>query len=253
MYRVQELAQLSGISARTLRYYDQIGLLYPSKVGENGYRFYDTAEVDRLQQILFYRQLGLPLEEIKALLDTPDYDRERSLSEHLSTLKARQEQLTLLIRNVEKTLSNLKGECTMKDKEKFEGLKLKLIQENEEKYGAEVAEKYGRSVIEESNRKLSGMSEEQWKKQESLVEEIFSLLEEAIKVGDPSCEAAQKAADLHRQWICLFWKDGVYSKESHRGLAEMYAADERFTAYYDERLGKGGAAFLRDTIYHYTK
>ncbi len=253
MYKVQELAQLAGVSARTLRYYDQIGLLHPAKVGENGYRLYGSEEVDRLQQILFYRQLGLGLEGIRMLLDDPTYDRRRSLEEHLLALRGQQEQLNLLIRNVEKTLSALKGECRMSDKEKFEGFKAKLIRYNEEKYGAEVAEKYGRSALEESNRKLSGMSEEQWQKQEQLVEEIFTLLEAAMKEGDPAGAAAQKAADLHRRWICLFWKDDLYHKDSHRGLAEMYVADERFTSYYDDRLGEGGAKFLRDAIFHYTK
>ncbi len=253
MYKVQELAKLSGVSARTLRYYDKIGLLHPAMVAENGYRLYDTEQVDRLQEILFYRRMALPLEEIKALLDASDYDRKSSLEEHLSELKAQQANLDLLIHTVEKTLSSLKGECTMTDKEKFEGLKQKLIRENEEKYGAEVSEKYGETALKESNKKLSGMSEEQWQKQEALAEEIFSLLEEAMKTADPACEAAQKAADCHRQWVCIFWKEGLYSKASHRGLAEMYVADERFTAYYDDRLGRGTAQFLKDAIYHYTK
>ncbi len=253
MYKVHELAKLSGVSARTLRYYDEIGLLHPAMVAKNGYRLYDTEQVDRLQEILFYRQMALPLEEIKALLDDSDYDRQSSLEEHLSGLKAQQDKLALLIHTVEKTLSSLKGEYIMTDKEKFEGFKQKLIRENEEKYGAEVSEKYGKSAPEESNRKLSGMTEEQWQKQEALVEEILSLLEEAMKTADPACEAAQKAADCHRRWICMFWKDGLYSKASHRGLAEMYVVDERFIAYYDDRLGKGAAQFLRDAIYRYTK
>lgn len=253
MYKISELAQLSGVSTRTLRYYDEIDLLKPAQVGDNGYRAYGREQVDRLQEILFYRQLGMPLEEIRNLLTAPSYDRERSLTQHLSALKAQQNQLDLLIRNVEKTLLDLKGEITMSDKEKFEGFKQELIRKNNEQYGEEVKEKYGEENLEESNRRLMAMSEEQWQNQQELSEKIFALLEEAMKKNDPSCPEAQEAADCHRQWLCLFWKDGLYSKQAHRGMGEMYVCDERFTKFYDERLGKGGAEFLRDAIRVYTK
>ncbi len=253
MYKISELAQLSGVSPRTLRYYDEIGLLKPAQVGENGYRTYDGEQVNRLQEILFYRQLGMPLEEIKEVLTASAYDREQSLKQHLSTLKQQQEQLNLLIQNVEKTLLDLKGEIVMSDKEKFEGFKQELIQKNNEQYGEEVIAKYGKENLEESNRKLMGMSEEQWNNQQELSEKIFVLLEMAMKKNDPSCAEAQEAADCHRQWLCLFWKDGLYSKQAHRGMGEMYVCDERFTKFYDDRLGKGGAEFLRDAIRIYTK
>lgn len=253
MYKISELAKLSGVSSRTLRYYDEIGLLKPDSIGENGYRVYDREQVDRLQEILFYRQLGMALEEIKQLLDAPSYSREQSLKRHLFALKQQQEQLGSLIQNVENTLLSLKGEITMSDKEKFEGFKKKLIQENNEKYGAEVTEKYGADALEESNRKVAAMSEAQWQTQEQLAERIFVLLEEAMKQQDPACSAAQEAADCHRQWLCMFWKDGTYSKQAHRGMAEMYVCDERFTKYYEERLGAGGAEFLRAAIRIYTE
>ena len=252
-YKVKELAELSGVSPRTLRYYDQIGLLKPEKNRENGYRLYQSKQVDRLQQILFYRRLGLSLENIKEILDAPDFDRQRSLEKHLSALLQQQEELGLLIKNVKQTLRSLKGEIIMSDKEKFEGFKRELIQQNNDRYGQEVADRYGREALEESNRKVAGMSPEQWQKQQDLSEEIFQLLAQAMEDGDPSCDAAQKAADLHRQWLCMFWKDGLYSKQAHRGMGEMYVADPRFTDYYDRRLGQGGARFLRDTIEIYTK
>ena len=252
-YKIKELAELSGVSARTLRYYDQIGLLKPERQEDNGYRLYGEAQVDRLQQILFYRQLGLPLEEIRRTLDSPSYDRSQALEEHLALLRQQQEELNAMIRNVEKTICSLKGECSMSDKEKFEGFKQDLIRKNQEQYGAEVTAKYGKEALEESNRRLANMSEGQWHDQESLNEAIFAFLKEAMDQGDPSCEAAQKAADLHRQWLCMFWKEGLYSKAAHRGMAEMYVADERFREYYDSRLGAGGAAFLQEAILLYTK
>ena len=252
-YKIKELAELSGVSARTLRYYDQIGLLKPERQEDNGYRLYGEAQVDRLQQILFYRQLGMPLEEIRRTLDSADYDRSQALEAHLALLRQQQEELNAMIRNVEKTICSLKGECSMSDKEKFEGFKQELIQKNNEQYGEEVIAKYGKENLDESNRKLSNMSEAQWQGQQELSERIFTLLAKAMEKQDPTCAEAMEAADCHRQWLCLFWKDGLYNKQAHRGMAEMYVADERFTAYYDSRLGEGGAAFLKEAIYHYTK
>ena len=141
----------------------------------------------------------------------------------------------------------------MSDREKFDGFKRELIQKNNEKYGDEVIAKYGKEHLDESNRKLMGMSEEQWKGQEALSERIFTLLAQAMEKKDPSCTEAQEAADCHRQWLCLFWKAGLYSKQAHRGMAEMYLADERFTQFYDSRLGEGGAKLLHDAIYLYTE
>ena len=137
-------------------------------LAELEYRGYDSAQVDRLQEILFYRQLGMPLEEIRNLLDTASYDREKYLQLHLSALKQQQNQLNLLIQNVEKTLLSLKGEITMSDKEKFEGFKQELIRKNNEQYGEEVIAKYGKENLDESNRKVAAMSEGQWNAQQEL-------------------------------------------------------------------------------------
>lgn len=252
-YRIKELAELSSVSTRTLRYYDQIGLLKPLCKEENGYRLYGPEQVDRLQDILFYRQLELPLEEIKQILDADGFDRQSSLEKHLSLLEQQKRQLDRLICTVQQTLSSLKGEYDMSDKEKFEAFKQELIRKNNDQYGEEVIEKYGKENLDESNRKLMNMSEEQWKGQQELSDRIFSLLAEAMKKNDPSCAEAQEAADCHRQWLCLFWKSGLYNKQAHRGMAEMYVADERFTQFYDSRLGKGGAEFLRAAIRIYTE
>lgn len=247
-YKVNELAKLSGISTRTLRYYDEIGLLTPERVDTNGYRVYKQEHVNKLQQILFYRELGVPLDEIKQIITAPDFDRQISLEHHLSALTNRREKINLLIENVTKTIQSIKEGTIMSDHEKFEGFKQNLIKQNTGKYGDEVVEKFGKDVVDDSNKKLAGMTEKQWKTQESLSESIFILLEKAIKVGDPSCKEAQEAADLHRQWICLFWKDGMYSKQAHLALAEGYVTDSRFTAFYDDKLGSGTAKFFRDAI-----
>ena len=164
MYTVKELSRLTGLTPRTLRYYDAIGLLCPERDRENEYRRYGPAEVDRLQQILLYRELGLTLEEVRRALDDPSYDRAEALRAHLGRLLAQRQRVEELIRTVSRTLETLEGGHEMNDKEKFETLKSRAIAENEAAYGQEAREKYGQETVDETNRRLSGMSEEAWTK-----------------------------------------------------------------------------------------
>lgn len=246
-YTINKLAKLSGISTRTLRYYDEIGLLSPARIADNKYRIYGQQEVDLLQQILFYREMSIPLEEIGQILKSSNFDKNAALEHHLSSLLARRNQIDDLILNVTKTLSSLKGESMMSDQEKFKGFKQNMIAENEIKYGKEMREKYGDTAIEGSNAKIAGMSEQQWQKSQELSVEINQTLKSAFELGDPASELAQKACDLHRQWLCMFWKEGTYSKQAHKALAQGYVDDERFTAYYDN-IAVGCTNFLRDAI-----
>jgi len=137
----------------------------------------------------------------------------------------------------------------MSDKEKFEGFKQKMIDDNEKKYGEEIRKKYGNDRIDQSNAKLRNMSQEQYDEMTKLTEEVNIALAEAFKTGDPAGELAQKAAELHKKWLTFSWNE--YSKEAHAGLAQMYVDDERFTAYYDKDQ-PGTAEFLRDAIFIYT-
>lgn len=246
-YAIHALARLAGVSTRTLRYYDQIGLLRPLRTAANGVRVYGPHEVDRLQQILFYRQLGVALEEIGRILDAPGYDRAQALRSHLDSLLEQQKELEALIGNVSKTLRTLKGETSMEDKEKFAGLKQKLVQDNEAQYGAEVRARWGDDAADAANARLLDMDRATWERAQALRAQCEALLQAALAKGDPAGAEAQQACDVHRQWLCLFWKPGTYSKAAHAGLGEMYAADGRFAAYY-ERLGKGCAAFFRDAL-----
>nr|THJ77935.1 TipAS antibiotic-recognition domain protein [Acetivibrio thermocellus] len=161
----------------------------------------------------------------------------------------KREQLDLLIANVEKTIAAAERRAEMTDKEKFEGFKQKMIEENERKYGEEIREKYGDEEVDKSYRKLKNMTKEQYEEAERLSAELKNLLKQAFATGVPAGELAQKAADLHRQWLCCFWES--YSKEAHAGLAKMYVEDERFAAYYDKDQ-PGTAEFLRDAILIYT-
>ncbi|OMD21619.1 MerR family transcriptional regulator [Paenibacillus odorifer] len=248
-YTVLKLAELAGISTRTLRYYDEFGILKPARINSSGYRIYGRTEVDLLQQILFYRELGLSLERIKAIMTEPSFDGAKALREHHDKLLEKRQQLDLLIANVEKTLAQKEGRITMSDTEKFEGFKQKLVDDNEKKYGQEIREKYGDDTINQSNQKLKGMTEEQYAAIQQLEEEMFETLLQAMEHGDPASVLAQKSADLHREWLSFYWNS--YSKEAHAGVAQLYVDDERFTEYYDKRR-PGLAAFLRDAVHVYT-
>ena len=247
-YTVKQLGDLAGVSGRTLRYYDQIDLLKPACTNEVGYRIYGPKEVDRLQQILFFRELGVGLSTIKELLEAPDFQEQQALREHHKQLLEKRRQLDLLIRNVEQTFAAFEGGKPMTDKEKFVGFKETLIKENEEKYGAEIREKYGDETVDASNAKLMGLTEEQFTEMQQLAEEIIQSLVKAVGKEEPSGEEGQRIAKLHRKWLSFTWKE--YSKEAHAGLAETYVADERFTAYYDQHK-EGAAKFLRDAILVY--
>ena len=248
-YTVQKLGKLAGVSTRTLRYYDELGILKPARINSSGYRIYGEKEIDRLQQILFYRELDVSLDSIKAIVTEPSFNVANALKEHRGKLLEKRIQLDALIANVDKTIDLTGGKIKMSDKEKFEGFKKNMIDNNEKKYGKEIREKYGKDAIEKSNAKVMNMTEEQHEEVTKLENQIKTTLAEAFKNGDPASVIAQKAADLHKKWFNYYWSD--YTKEAHVGLAQMYVDDERFTAYYDKDQ-PGTAVFLRDAIYIYT-
>jgi len=250
-YTVNQLARLSGVTPRTLRWYDKLGLLKPGRTTGVGYRLYGPKEVDRLQQILFYRELEVPLEDVKAILDDPDFDRQAALQGHLEALKARRERLERLMETVERTLLDEKGESAMTDKEKFAAFQKKAVEENERKYGKEIREKYGDQAVDASNRAVLGMDREKKEAWDALDREIKEALAAAVKAGeDPAGEEGQRIAALHRKW--LGFVSGDYDPARHAGIAQLYVADERFTAYYDGEVA-GCARFLRDAVVAYTK
>jgi len=248
-YTIQKLASLAGITTRTLRYYDEIGILKPARINSSGYRIYGQKEVDRLQQIMFYREMGVTLDTINDIVTQTSFNERTALEEHLKRLLAQRQQLDILIANVKQTIDHKEGRIQMSDKEKFEGFKNKLIDENEQKYGKEIREKYGDDKVNQSNQKMLNMTKEQYEEFEKLGQEILDTLEEAFATGDPAGELGQKVAKLHHKWLTFSWT--TYSKEAHAGLAQMYVDDERFTQYYDKKQ-PGMAAFLRDAVWIYT-
>lgn len=248
-YTIQKLAKMAGVSTRTLRFYDEVGILKPARINSSGYRIYGGKEVDRLQQILFYRELEFTIENIKDILEAPYFDEKVALLNHRRLLLEKRERLDQLIKNVEMTLQVKEGRMIMMDKDKFEGFKKDLLDENERKYGDEIREKYGEDQVEASNMRFMNMTREQFDEFTRLSEEILATLEQAYETKDPAGELARKACELHKKWLSYTWKD--YSKEAHAGLGRMYADDERFAAYYDARK-PGMAVFFRDALLIYT-
>src|SRR5690606_19626136 len=172
-YTVQKLAKLAGISTRTLRYYDEINLLKPARVNSSGYRIYGQKEIDKLQLIMFYRELGGELSNIKAILDSEKFNDIRALENHQKRLIEQRNRLSLLINNIENTIKMKKGEIVMKDSEKFAGFKENLVKENEKLYGNEVRQKYGNETVDKSNKRFLNMSKEEYSRFEKLSEDIF--------------------------------------------------------------------------------
>ncbi|HLP82596.1 MAG TPA: MerR family transcriptional regulator, partial [Nitrosomonas sp.] len=149
MFTVKQLSKLAGVTPRTLHHYDEIGLFKPSRVGDNGYRYYGDESLLRLQQILFYRELDIPLDDIKKIMGRRDFDVLGALQSHKNALKKQVTRLNRLINTVDNTINHLKGNMTMSDKAYFEG----FSEEEQEKYAAEAEQLYDVETVRESNRK----------------------------------------------------------------------------------------------------
>ncbi len=135
----------------------------------------------------------------------------------------------------------------MADEQKFEGFKQQQLADNEAKYGKEIRNAYGAETIQKANNQFENLTEKQYTDMQATAEKILTNLKEAVKTSNPASETAQEIAKLHKYWLSFTWP--AYSKAAHRGLAEMYIADQRFTKYYDEPAGEGAAQFLRDAIH----
>lgn len=249
-YSIQSLSKMAGVSTRTLRYYDEIGILKPARIASSGYRVYSEREVDLLQQILFYKELGIELKVIKQILSSPSFDILKALYSHKDGLLKKRAQIDLLIENVQKTIDSKERGKKMANKDKFNGFKKELIDKNENKYGKEIREKYGDKTVDDSNKKLMNMDEEKFDEFKKLEGDIIEALKLAMDTGDPSGELAMKACELHKKWLGYTWN--FYSKEAHRNLGEMYVCDERFKKYYDDNR-EGMAEFLRNALVEFTK
>ena len=214
-YTINKLAALASISTRTLRYYDQIGLLKPGRVNSTGYRIYGDREVNLLQQILFFRELDLQLEDIRKIITSPDFDISQALADHHQKLISKRNQLDQLIQTVEKTIAHQKGEKAMSNREKFEGFKRDLVAANEKQYGSETREKFGAETVEALNRKFLNLSETEYQRMQAIESEMFDALRILMQSGDLESDAAKTVCEKHKEWLSFTWPI-IFARSPHR-------------------------------------
>lgn len=239
-YTVKQLAKLAGVSVRTLHYYDEIGLLKPSFIKENGYRVYKEQELLRLQQILFFRELAFPLEDIIQMMSAYDFNRDEALREQKRLLGLKRDRITSLITTIDKTL---KGGEDMKNDDLFASFDDEKMQE----YMQEAKERWGHTdAYKQSMEKVKHWTKDDYervkKEGELLNKELAEAMDEDIK-----SQKVQAFVEKHYKSIQQYY-DCPYAM--YRNLGEMYVSDPRFTATYD-KFRPGLAIWLRDAIQYY--
>ncbi|HIS67897.1 MAG TPA: MerR family transcriptional regulator [Candidatus Gallacutalibacter stercoravium] len=245
-YTIGEVSRMAGVSARTLRHYDAIGLLKPSYVNQAGYRYYEQRQLELLQQILFYRERGFDLKRIQSIVNEQGFDVMAALQDHLVSLEAQRKRLNDLIQTVKSTILSKQGGNQMSEAEKFAALKAARLAENEKRYGAETRQKFGDAAVEGSLQKFENMPQEQYELFCSLEKQIAHKLQQAAAAGiEPKSPAAREIVLLHKKWLQIAWAS--YSPQAHRALALSYAADPRFLQYYDKEVD-GCASLLGQAV-----
>lgn len=242
-YTVSQLAKMAGVSVRTLRHYDQIGLLVPSSRSAAGYRQYERRDLLRLQQILFFRELDFPLDEIQAILDDPVFDQVQALEGHRIRLERRMARLTQLLHTIDKTLLQLtEDDMALTDEELYAG----FTKEQRERYAREVNERYDPEVVKATNRRVRKMSRQQW---QAVKEEGGNVARDIAAVADlpPDAPEVQAFIARHHAWIENFYPANA---DVYRGLGQMYAEHDEFRAFY-EQYRPGLADFMRAAMVHY--
>jgi DNA-binding transcriptional MerR regulator len=240
------VAKASGTTSRTLRHYDNIGLLSPAYTGENGYRYYGQNELLRLQQILLYREFGVPLTDIRRILDG-HVDETVALLAHQRRIREERGRLRQLERTITRTLADIKEQRTMALKDIFEGFDA----EKQAEYEKEIVEKYGDEAeahIAESYNRMGTWTKEDADHQTDLWHNGLREVGVLMRAGaSPSDDKVQAAITGHYKFISAFWTP---TREAYIGLGDMYVADERFTVQFDE-IAPGLATYFRDAMVVY--
>jgi DNA-binding transcriptional MerR regulator len=242
-FTVGELAKLTGITVRTLHHYDEIGLVQPSDRSRAGYRLYDEGDVLRLQQVLLYRELGLPLDRIAAVLDDPGHSAHASLLEHREVLVQKRARIDAMLAALDSALRHEKGRTAMKPedvKTMFEGF-------DPAQYADEAKQTWGTTdSYKESMRRTKQYGKPEWEAIRSEADAIYARFAELMREGArPDDARVRGVVEAHRTHIDRWFYP--CSTEMHRGLAEMYVADPRFTANFD-KVAPGLAQFIRDAV-----
>ena len=245
-YTIQELSSLAGVSKRTLRYYDEIGLLVAKRRKDSSYRFYETSDVDVLHYILILKEMGFELSQIKDILEKLSHEQMINIFEqHVMELYRRQEKVDKMIHNVKQTIETLKGEAEMNDKEKFEGYKEELLNDNDQNYKKEVIDRWGNQAYETSRKAFGRMTKDEFDAFNQLASDIIQCLHD-LKIDLKDQSKRYELFSKHKLWLTQAW-GGTYQKAAHRQIVTMYVEDERFKKYYNQH-GEGFAEILRDCV-----
>lgn len=249
-YTVGQLAKLAGVSARTLRHYEAVGLISPART-ESNYRIYCEGDAKRLAQILAMRACGLPLPTIRRLLEDPSVDVRASLVAHLRSLRKQEKSLEEAVVRTERAIAAIERMEGMDEKTAFDELKQKGLEDFERTYGQEARRLYGNDVIDAANERMMALTRDEWDAKELLEDSIKVQLRLAMASGDAAGAEARELARMHERWIRIHWGDAAYSRQAHRGLAHAYLEDPRFRAYYDGTAGEGATEFLVKALEDY--
>jgi DNA-binding transcriptional MerR regulator len=240
-YTVSQLAKLAGVSVRTLHHYDEIGLLEPSYLKANGYRYYARPELLRLQQILFFRELGFPLAKIALVIDSPEFDVARSLRDQKKLLELQRERLDALLATIEKTIKDIEGETRMKAEDLYSGFTKEQVAE----YRQEVIDRWGEDSLNDSEARIAAWTPGDGKWVEAEAGEVLGRMVERMEAGAPPDDPeVQELTGRYFEYIRRFFDCTV---EVFRELGKMYVEDPRFAAYY-ARYHDGLAAYMRDSM-----
>ncbi len=242
VYTVKQLAQLAGVSVRTLHYYDQIGLLKPTSYGANGYRQYGEDAIVPLQQIMLFRELGFSLDDIKDITSRPDFDVLEALRSHRTLLERKAERINELLSTVDRTIGQLQGEIGMDIKDYYEGFSDDKIEE----YRKEVRERWGEDTLRDSEARVMNMGKKRFAELQAEGGAMFQAIADNMSKGVESPEVQAQVAKW-RQWLEHFY---TYSDEAVLGLGQTYSQDPRFAAFF-EKYGKDFPAFFTKAIEHY--
>ena len=238
---VGQVARLAGVTVRTLHHYDTIGLVAPRARSEAGYRLYGREDVARLQEVLFLREFGFPLEEIAALVSGPGYDRRKALARQRTLLEQRADHTRRMIETIDATLRAEREGREMSNEEML-GV---FGDFDPAAYQDEVAERWGDSdAYRQSARRTASYSKADWEAIRSEADRIYQAFAELMQAGTPAPEAAE-LVDEHRDHISRWFYH--CTPEIHAGLGQMYLADARFTATFDA-TAEGLAAYLAEAI-----
>jgi MerR family transcriptional regulator, thiopeptide resistance regulator len=243
-YTVHQLSKLAGVSVRTLHYYDEIGLLKPEAIRPNGYRQYGDQAVLKLQQILFFRELDLSLDNIKAMLGLPEFDAVAALESHRLSLQGRAKRLERLIQTVDDTILHMKGLKEMSPKQLFTA----FSDEEQEKYAQEAEQMYEPAIIKESNRKFKSLSAAEKQRIFDEGNQVYADMLAAMPRGAASPEV-QSIVERWRKHMDYFW---IPKLEQLVSLAELYSADPRFKANFD-KVDPRLAEFMKEAVGEYVK